>query len=905
MTDTRTGSQPAQAVLDDEHEARRAFDAVHRDPAAAASVLRRLVDDPNTSPRARMYALWGLGRVLHDAGDVAATSSLFESAINASRLAGGYPEEPHIRLSWATSLQTAGEHTAALAQLDLAEPAVDESLLGRVLTQRGSIHMLLGDSELAIAQYDAAVVLLRTAGDRLGETRLLCNRGIALTRLGRTAAAKADLELARRLSEEDGQHLLVATALHNLGFLEMRLGRWPQALAQLAQARERYHKLGSPGRFLAALDADECELLLLAGFPAEARDVAEAVLADANSSGDVLQLAESHLLLARALNLLGEMDEAATTAATAAELFRRTGRTAWSALAEYVGAMSDAESDGGSALGRLDRAAATLEGLGWAGEAAEVRVRMARIALHNGQRDLARDVLAATAASRRHGSARLRAEAWHATALLQTIDGGRTAARRAIDAGLRVVDRHRATLGASDLRVRASADGVELAALGVRLALEGGKAADVFVAAERWRAGALAERAAPLVGDDPADHDLAELRRLERELREVDVGAGADAAAEFDAAHKELLRLEHRITAITRLAPGDPRALGSRFDVRRLRAELGDSTLVEFVDVDGRLYATVVTRSRTRLVALAPREQVLGLVGHLAFEIRRLSAFPPGHDRAAAAIASYRRTAGELDSLIVGPLRLGAGPVIVVPTGPLHSLPWSALPGLQRAAGLTIAPSAAWWMSGTSDRPAGDGVLLVHGPDLPHAAAELDAIATVLDGVTELAGQAATAGAVLAAMTTAGLVHIAAHGSFRADNPMFSSLRLADGPLYVYDLQRLASSPHTVVLTACNAGRSGVYGGDELLGTGVALLSLGVRSVIAPLLPVRDESTAPFAVDIHRALVDGLTPAEALARATATALAGDDPGRLAAAASFQCLGRQVPAGAVRRPPREA
>jgi hypothetical protein len=513
--------------------------------------------------------------------------------------------------------------------------------------------------------------------------------------------------------------------------------------------------------------------------------------------------------------------------------------------------------------------------------------------LHNGQRDIARDLLAATAASRRHGSARLRAEAWHATALLHTIDGERTAARRAIDAGLRVVDRHRATLGASDLRVRASADGVELAALGVRLALQGGRAADVFVAAERWRAGALAERAAGIVGDDPVDHELAELRRLERELREFDRGAGAGAEAEFDAAHRELLGLEQRITAITRLAPGDPRALGSRFDVGRLRAELGESTLVEFVDVDGRLYAAVVTPARIRLVALAPREQVVALMGHLAFEIRRLATFPPGHPRAAAAIASYRQTAGELDSLIVAPLRLRAGPVIIVPTGPLHSLAWSALPGLLRAAGLTIAPSAAWWMSGTAERPAGEGVLLVHGPDLPHAAAELDAIAAVLDGSTELAGEAATTARVLAAMATAGLVHIAAHGSFRADNPMFSALRLVDGSLYVYDLQRLARSPHTVVLTACNAGRSGVYGGDELLGTGVALLSLGVRSVIAPLLPVRDESTAPFAVEIHRGLVAGLTPAEALASAAGTALAGDDPGRLAAAASFQCLGRQV------------
>ena len=34
------------------------------------------------------------------------------------------------------------------------------------------------------------------------------------------------------------------------------------------------------------------------------------------------------------------------------------------------------------------------------------------------------------------------------------------------------------------------------------------------------------------------------------------------------------------------------------------------------------------------------------------------------------------------------------------------------------------------------------------------------------------------------------LVHLACHGSFRTDNPLFSTLSLADGPLTVYDLER-------------------------------------------------------------------------------------------------------------------
>ncbi|MEO5902211.1 MAG: CHAT domain-containing protein, partial [Ilumatobacteraceae bacterium] len=396
------------------------------------------------------------------------------------------------------------------------------------------------------------------------------------------------------------------------------------------------------------------------------------------------------------------------------------------------------------------------------------------------------------------------------------------------------------------------------------------------------------------------DHDLAELRRLERQLREIGVGTaprtprGTRAVTtEVTAVRRELLRLERQITAATRLQPGDPRALGSRVDLAALRAQLDDTTLVEYIDVDGALHATVLTRRSTRLVALAPTERVLGLMAYLAFEIRRLSMLWEHHGRAAAAMVSCRQMAGEIDALIVAPLRLADGPLIVVPTGPLHSLPWSALPGMQRAEGVTIAPSAAWWMGPATARPASQGVLLVHGPDLPHAPGELAAIAAVAHEPVVLAGADATAGRVRDAMARAGLVHIAAHGSFRADNPMFSSVRLADGPLYVHDLERLPARPHTVVLTACNAGRSGVYGGDELLGTGAALLALGVRSVIAPLLPVRDEATAPFAADLHRQLALGATAAAALGRVSVAAMSSDDPALLATAASFQCLGRRI------------
>jgi AbrB family looped-hinge helix DNA binding protein len=80
---------------------------------------------------------------------------------------------------------------------------------------------------------------------------------------------------------------------------------------------------------------------------------------------------------------------------------------------------------------------------------------------------------------------------------------------------------------------------------------------------------------------------------------------------------------------------------------------------------------------------------------------------------------------------------------------------------------------------------------------------------------------------VLAAIDGAGLAHIAAHGTFRADSPMFSSLRLDDGPMTVHDLERLRRAPFRLILPSCESGLLVPASADELLGLASALLPLG------------------------------------------------------------------------------
>ena len=97
----------------------------------------------------------------------------------------------------------------------------------------------------------------------------------------------------------------------------------------------------------------------------------------------------------------------------------------------------------------------------------------------------------------------------------------------------------------------------------------------------------------------------------------------------------------------------------------------------------------------------------------------------------------------------------------------------------------------------------------------------------------------------LAELARADVGHLACHGSFRADNPLFSTLILADGPLTVYDLGRCRPMPRTLVLSACNAAVGATLRGGALLGLAIALMSFGVSTVVAPLTPVSDRLSFP------------------------------------------------------------
>ena len=100
-------------------------------------------------------------------------------------------------------------------------------------------------------------------------------------------------------------------------------------------------------------------------------------------------------------------------------------------------------------------------------------------------------------------------------------------------------------------------------------------------------------------------------------------------------------------------------------------------------------------------------------------------------------------------------------------------------------------------------------------------------------------------------------VHIATHGYFRQDNPMFSSIRLGNSLLSLFDLYQLQFDAELVTLSGCGTGMNVVIGGDELIGLVRGLLYAGAQTLMVSLWEVHDQSTAEFMRDFYE---PGLAP---------------------------------------------
>ncbi len=318
---------------------------------------------------------------------------------------------------------------------------------------------------------------------------------------------------------------------------------------------------------------------------------------------------------------------------------------------------------------------------------------------------------------------------------------------------------------------------------------------------------------------------------------------------------------------------------------RLLAAEADPPTIVAYITGQSGVRALVITARRASYTELGKWDDDDPQNRRRTADLDLLAASRVPARLRAVARGSVNRELERLSRLLIDPIarRLSGGPVVVAVVGELATIPWTLLPGLHgRPVSVTSSVTVAMAASGRPARAHLRGVLAVAGPDVPHGVAEVHDIAGLHPGAGLLVEQDATGEAVLAQLPAGGLVHIAAHGTHEPQSPLFSSVLLADGPLYAYDIAPNPHLPDQVVLSSCDVGRSHVRPGGEPLGLAAALLRSGVSTVIAGVSRVSDEVAARVMNAYHRGLLDGESPAAALA-AAATA----DPDEPAA---FNCFG---------------
>ncbi|GAA0413366.1 CHAT domain-containing protein [Acrocarpospora corrugata] len=848
--------------------------------AAALARRARAARDPLAESTARR----ALGIASVHLNQLVTASRHLNAAIRLAERAGSaeLAAEARLRLAFVTSV--GGRPQQALREIEELLPGLHGVLRARAEAQRAAVYNHLGRRADALACYRAAIPVLRRAGDQLWLQRVLSNRGIMHGYQQDFTAAETDFREAEALCRELGLDMSLAIVWMNRGWMTGSRGDVPAALRYFDQAEARFRALGT--HQLGWLLTDRAELLLSVGLVAEARAAAEEAVAELERLRRAILLPEVRLLLARAATMAGDHEGALRAARTAVREFAAQQRPEWRVLASFVVLRSRlAAGRPGIPVRRLETLADDLDAAGWTAAGVETRLLGARLALGRGQSARGRELLARATRARGRGPALLRVRSWQAAALLRLSAGNRAGAAVAIRTALRILDEHRASLGATDLRAYSFGFRIELAELGLRMAFAHGSAARVLAWAEQGRASHLLMKRARPPEDPWLVGALAQLRATASDLA---ASRNPKVAQRQAALEREIRDYSRRRHGAAGPAAGPPR-------VARLAEALGEQALVEYVQLDGALHAVTVVGGRTRLHDLGPLAPIRDLVERVPFALRRLAraeGAPTGPSTTAsgpsapagpsAAAQMVRHAAARLDALLLAPLaaELGDRPLVLIPTGPLQFLPWSVLPSCAGRA-VSVAPSAGLWHT-ASGRSGGGHVAAVAGPGLPGAHEEAAAVAA-LYGTKPLAGEDATAEAALAALDGAMLAHLAAHGRVNLTNPLFSALRLADGPLTVYDLERLAEPPRLVILAACESGRSVVRAGDELLGLSATFLALGTRCIIASLVPVPDAQTTPLMVALHGLLAEGRSAATALALAQER-VAG------VAAAGFVCLG---------------
>jgi CHAT domain-containing protein len=794
-----------------------------------------------------------------------------------------------VRLDQARQLNLLGrarEAEALLDQIELPLAAQGALLAARLWRVRGVAAYIQGDYPRAEAEIARAERLFAEERYGLEVARCWAERAnVALYQERLDEASDLFMRAERRFARAD-LPLQRALSLTGHTLVSIRQGIYDRALGEAQEALALFRSLGR------SADVGACTLNLGNIYYYTARWEAalgaylraeELFAAAAMPARQMLARRNRALVYRRqgrgeaALALLAEVEPFAAALGLRAE------------LAEIWSAQGAALADMGQHAAAADRYSLSHQRfaeIGNAAAAAECRLELGWLALNGGAVSLAQEHFAAAApALARHPH-----HAWRARYGLgrcaELCDDAEAALRHYAAASATVATlRHRLTSEEASSNLFALA--AQLYQDTLRLTQARGDLALTLAQAEAQRALTLQHLvAARPPSPSPSPHEQAEHDQLRRRISAL---LDARDPAALDDALRDYGSLILRARHAARRAPaadGPP-----QLDLGAVRQALGASfgdrwTVLVYLPAGPSLQVVWLTDSDLSAQMVAFDQPLQHLVAQASQPAYRRYIYQdlPYFQGLTGERWERLRSLGE--RLLPPAVRARLGPdhrLLIVPSGPLHGLPWAALRceagWLAERAVIHLLPSLAIApLLARRSPPQGAALLLGcddfggRAPSLPAVADELRIVAARWPGPSEQRlGGAATREALLAVGAGRGgapaLLHIASHAQLLAARGLAAHVKLSDGDLLLPEIVAMRLGGARVVLSTCDGAAADVHPGEEVLSLSWAFLAAGASGVLASLWPVADRAAHPVMAALYETL--GATGDLALALALA------------------------------------
>ena len=848
--------------------------------------------------RARANALWYVGQSREAADLHAKAVQLFEETAQ--------PVEAARTLS--SSIQPLillGEYDHAMAAADRARDiytsAGEAVRLARLEINVGNIFHRQDRFEEALDRYERAYEQLIPDRDTEGVIAALHNIAMCLISLNDFERALCTHERVRDICKAEDLPLAVVQADYNIAYLYYLRGEYGRAIELLRTTQQACQATGDP--YHAALcRLDLSEIYVELNLSEAAAEMADEAFRRFRDLGMGYEAAKALCNSAIASSQQGRGRQALELFAQARSLFVKEQNLVWPSLVDLYQALVHFN-DGRVSEARPLCLAARERFLAspLPGRAILCDLLLARISLSTGEIEEAR--LTCQDALRRLTRSESPILVYQAHLLMGEIE---EAAKHVAEAEIHyrvakgVLETLRGRLGREELKISFMSNRFAVYESLVNLCVSRAGPKDMEEAwthMERAKSRSLldsmARGAAPAAFGTPAEGESALVRRA-RDLREqlnwyyrrIEI----EELGKAPALDKRLLDLqelaeqrERELLRVLRELPSaEAQAVGleapSPVSLEALRRALGpDATLVEYFRVRERILAAVVTSTDLTIVPISLASRVAGILQMLQFQLSKfrldetyIREFEP------QLLDAARAHLYELHRELIAPVRsqLGGRHLIVVSHELLHCVPFHALfDGKQYLGDLftvSYAPSASIYVQCHEKHADGVGPALVLGvPDAttPSIHEELQSVAKLIPEAQLFLGSEASSHVLRQRGPGSRMIHIATHGLFRQDSPMFSRIRLGDSFLTLHDLYGLKLGADQVTLSGCSTGLSVVAGGDELIGLMRGLLSAGARTLLLTLWDVHDSSTAQFMKEFYSRISDAPDRSAALREA--------------------------------------